>query len=382
MSETPHTHEHSHGDVKPRAHPRRARPRAHRARPRAHARRRRPRARARARTGPAGRARARPLTQVRTSGPPASGRRSPGRRLPTRSPSGRTPRPPPPARTSSCTARPAARTRRPPHRTGCRPVYRTELRLPGRARCSRQIFEFHGTRLPARLIGCRMPRSAPRRSRETTPVSAAGIPREPVVVTATAADRPERSGFWIRVRSTPPEQRADALDGDQAPDEHQHHRERPVQHGAGDRVGDPLPEQGADDRGHGERRDDGPVQVQVPSREASEEPAFNTMISSEVPIASVIGTRSTTTSAGTTRNPPPTPRNPVRSPRPPRRRGSWPPCGGGPHGRRRFGGAGDRAVGGRPAAPPVRPASSSRLSSIAAAATRVTAANTSSSTGC
>ena len=38
------------------------------------------------------------------------------------------------------------------------------------------------------------------------------------------------------------------------------------------------------------------------------------MISSDVPIASVIGFRNMITKAGTTRNPPPTPRKPVRKP--------------------------------------------------------------------
>jgi hypothetical protein len=38
------------------------------------------------------------------------------------------------------------------------------------------------------------------------------------------------------------------------------------------------------------------------------------MISSEVPTAGAIGIRSTITSAGTTRHPPPTPRKPVRNP--------------------------------------------------------------------
>jgi hypothetical protein len=49
-------------------------------------------------------------------------------------------------------------------------------------------------------------------------------------------------------------------------------------------------------------------------RETIDETEFSAMISSDVPIASVIGFRNMITKAGTTRNPPPTPRKPVRKP--------------------------------------------------------------------
>ena len=49
-------------------------------------------------------------------------------------------------------------------------------------------------------------------------------------------------------------------------------------------------------------------------RDSTDDAALITMMNRDVPTARDIGSRRTTTSAGTTRNPPPTPRKPVRKP--------------------------------------------------------------------